>query len=161
MTKFFEYEDPKMAAHVEKIVGLAKDAEDNESVVTYDRTISAINNLEKPFAPMTAEDMNRRMALGDGAGKDHFSVAQHREEQNKIIKKYGDKASWDRDAGGVFHVTAEQISGVAQTIVDAKVKEQKNMGFFKRIKEALFFSEEAKKKRDMMKALKKAAKKGN
>ncbi len=162
MPKFFEYEDPNIAAHVEKIVGLAKDAEENETVVRdcQDRPAEyAINNREKPFAPMTSGDMNHRMALGDGAGKDHFVVAKHREEQKQSAEKY-ERMACDRDVGGTFHVSVRQMAKVAQTVVDEKVKEQKNMSFFKRMKEALSFSEEAKKKRAMMEALKKAAKKG-
>ena len=159
MPKFFEYEDPELAAHVERIVELARDAEENESVVPKDTTIHANNNLKKPFAPMTSEDIERRHALGAGGGKDHFVVAEHREEQEKFVEKY-ERLNCDRDVGGNFHVSAGQMSKVAQVVVDEKVKEQKNMGFFKRVAAAISFSQEAKEKRALMKDLKEAVKKG-
>lgn len=159
MPKFFEYEDPNIAAYVEKIVELAKDAEINESVVTYDRTISAINNREKPFGPMTKGDMDHRLALGESGGKGNFVVAKHRAEQKKLAEKY-ERMACDRDEGGTFHISAGQMSKVAQAVVDKRVKEQKDMSFFKRIKEAISLSKEAKDKRANMKTLKEAAKKG-
>ena len=161
MAKFFEYDDPGMAAHVDRIEGLAKDMEENETVVKSDPTIYANNNKDKPFAPMTGDDVSHRYSLGAGGGKDRFVVADHREEQKKIIEKYQSMSSWDREAGGVFHVSEAQISKVAQAVVDKKVKDNKSMGFFKRIKAAISFSEEAKKKRANMKALKEVVKKGH
>lgn len=162
MTRFFKYEDPELAAHVEKIVGLAKDLEENETIVRdFQKRPKeyTLNNRLKAFAPMTSDDLATRNALGESGGKGNFVVDKHRAEQKKKYEEY-DNMACDRDIDGTFHVSAGQMAKVAQAVVDVRVKEQKNMSFFERIKEAISLSEVAKKKRANLKALKEAAKKG-
>jgi hypothetical protein len=158
MPKFFEYDDPNMAAHVAKIVELAADAEMNESVCVSDKTIYANNNLEKPFAPITAEDVKHRYELGQGGGRDKFTVAEHRVEQQEFVDRY-ESLQADRDAGGNFHVSAAQTAKVARVVQEQENKKQEEMGYLKRIKAAISLSGEARMKRADAKMLKKSIEK--
>ncbi len=154
MPKYFKYEDPEMAAHVDKIIGAAIDAEENETIVTdWQKRPEeyAINNKDKPFKPMSNDDIEHRYTLAQGGGKDHFIVAKHREEQGKYMAKYEAMAA-DRDEAGNFHVSLAQTAKVAQVVKDEKIKEQQSLGFLQRIKAAISFSKEAKEKRAAIKA---------
>lgn len=158
MPKFFEYDDPIMAAHVAKIVGLAEDAEINESVCVSDKTIYANNNLEKPFAPMSKEDIVHRYELSQGGGKDEFVVAKHRAEQKIYVEKYESMAA-DRDAAGNFHVSAAQTAKVAKVVQEQEAKKQKDMGYLKRITAVISLSKKARMERADSKILKKSIEK--
>ena len=149
MPKFFEYSDPGMAEQVDKLVKIANIPSPD---VKSDPTIYVNNNKDKPFTPMTADDMNHRYALGDGGGKDHFVVAEYRKEQKELTDKR-DRLDCNRDAGGNFHVSIAQVAQVAKIVLE----ERKKMSYIDRIKEALSFSKKAREKREEMKAVKKVA----
>lgn len=158
MPKFFEYDDPNMAAHVAEMVECALLAEEHPSEVKSDKTIYANNNLEKPFAPITAEDVKHRYELGQGGGKDKFVVAQHRVDQQKFVDEYESMAA-DRDAGGNFHLSAAQTAKVAKVVQEQEEKKQKDMGYLKRITAAISLSKKAKIERADAKMLKKSIEK--
>jgi hypothetical protein len=158
MPKFFEYDDPDMAAHVGDMVNCAKDAEENESKCVSDKTIYANNNLEKPFAPMSEQDVVHRYDLSQGGGKDKFVVAKHREEQQKFADEY-ERMAADRDAGGNFHVSVAQTAKVAKVVQEQEEKKQKDMSYLQRIKAAISISKDAKEKRANSKMLKKSIEK--
>jgi len=154
MPKYFEYEDPEMAAHVDDMLAAAHDAEENETKVRdFQKRPEeyALNNREQAFKPMTSEDIQRRSYLSTGEGKDNFSVAEHRAEQEKYMEKYDSMAA-DRDSNGNFHISLAQTAKVAKVVKDEKVKEQVSMGFFKRLKAAVSFSKKARQKRAAVKA---------
>jgi len=147
--KYFEYNDPEMAAHIDNMVASAHDAEENETIARDCQNRPeeyAINNKDKPFQPMTADDVEKRYTLAQGGGKDHFVVAKHRAEQEKYMEEY-DRMACDRDAEGNFHVSVAQTAKVAKVVKGEKVKEQQSIGFLKRIKAAISFSKEAKLER--------------
>jgi hypothetical protein len=158
MPKFFEYDDPNMAAHVDEMVSCAKDAEENESKCVSDKTIYANNNLEKPFAPMSKEDVVHRHELSHGGGKDKFEVAKHREEQQAFVDEYESMKS-DRDVSGNFHMSAAQTAKVAKVVQEQECKKQESMGYLARIKAAISLSKDAKEKRSDAKMLKKSIEK--
>ena len=153
MVKYFEYADPTMAAHVEKIEAQAKDAEENETIVRHDPTIIyANNNRDKPFATMTSDDMIGRMNRGDGSGRDHFVVAKHRQEQKEFVDRY-ETMEDERDAGGNFTISENQTAKVAQVVKDELEKKTKTMSYFDRIKAAVSLSKKAKMEREEKKNL--------
>ena len=158
MPKFFEYDDPNMAAHVNDMVECDLQAEQKPSEVKSDKTIYANNNLEKPFAPITAEDVKHRYELGEGGGKARFVVAKHRAEQQKFVEEY-DRMAVDRDVGGNFHVSAAQTAKVAKVVQEQEEKKQKDMGYLKRITAAISLSKKARIERADAKILKKSIEK--
>ena len=161
MPKYFEYDDPEMEEHVGRIVELAKNIEEKETVALDHQGMPKeyiINNRDKPFNAMTIDDQMHRGSLAMGNGKDHFVVAKHREEQEKFVKKYESMAV-DRDAEGNFYVSLAQTAKVAQVVKDAEEKRQNNMGYLQRIKAAIFWSDEVKQKREKAKELKQVVEK--
>ena len=158
MPKFFEYDNPGIAAHVRDIAAKAKDAEDNPTVVKSDKTIYANNNLEKPFSPMSKNDVEHRHTLSQGGGKDNFVVAKHRAEQQRFVEEYENMKS-DRDISGNFYMSAAQTSKVAKVVQVEEKKKQKDMGYLQRITAAISLSKDAKEKRADSKILKKSIEK--
>ena len=149
MPKFFEYDNPGMAEEVNKLIEIANIPSPD---VKSDPTIYANNNRDKPFAFMTAGDMNHRYALGDGGGKDHFVVAKYRKGQKELADTR-DRLDCNRDDGGNFHVSIGQVAQVAKIVLE----ERKKMSYIDRIKEALSFSKKAREKRKEKKVVKKVA----
>ncbi len=158
MPKYFEYDDPNMAGHVDRMVDVAKDMEENESKCVSDKTIYANNNLEKPFKPMSKDDVEHRYTLSQGGGKDQFVVAKHRAEQKKCVEKY-EKMQSDRDASGNFNLSAAQTAKVAKVVQAGEDKKQKDMGYLKRITAAISLSKKARMERSDAKMLKKSIEK--
>ena len=158
MPKFFEYDNPGIAAHVRDIAAKAKDAEDNPTVVKSDKTIYANNNLEKPFSPMSKNDVEHRHTLSQGGGKDNFVVAKHRAEQQRFVKEYENMKS-DRDVSGNFPMSMAQTAKVAKVVQEQEQKKQKDIGYLKRIKAAISLSKKAKMERADAKMLKKSIEK--
>ena len=161
MPKYFVYDDPDMAAHVDKMLGYAKDAEDNETEVRdcQERPKEyEIHNRLKPFKPMSKDDLEHRYTLSQGGGKDKFQVAKHRAAQKKCVEKY-EKMKADRDAGGNFHLTAAQHAKVAKVVQAEEVKKQKDMGYLQRITAAISLSKKARMERADAKLLKKSIEK--
>ena len=161
MPKYFEYNDPEMAAHVGKMVESAKDAEKKETVVRdcQERPKEyAINNKDQPFAAISNNDVEHRHGLASGGGKDRFVVAKHREDQQKFVEKY-DRLASDRDEAGNFHISVAQAAKVAKVVQETDKNVQKSKGYLTRIKEAISLSKEAREARAEAKATKKAVQK--
>jgi len=156
MPKFFEYNDPEMEAHVARIAKAAKEAEEKETYVLDHQERPkeyAINNREKPFKPISEDDIEKRYNLAKGGGKDKFVVAKHREEQKRYVEEY-ERLACDRDAEGNFHVSVAQTAKIAKVVQEEEKKVQKNMGYLSRIKAAISLSKEAREARAEKKELK-------
>jgi len=162
MPKYFVYDDPEMAAHVNNMVSKAKDAEKNETKVRdcQERPKEyVVNNREKPFDPISKDDIEHRYTLSQGGGKDKFTVAKHRaEQQNKFVEKY-ERLAADRDGMGNFYMSAAQTAKVAKVVREQAVKKQKEMGYLKRIAAAISLSKKAKWREMMSNCLKRVLKK--
>ena len=161
MPKFFEYDDPEMASHVDKMLGCAKDAEENETVVRdcQERPKEYVNNnREKPFKPISKADIEHRYTLSQGGGKDGHNVNAHRKEQQAFVDKY-ESMQADRDSHGNFHVSAAHTAKVAKVVQEQEIKKQQDMGYLKRIAAAISLSKKARMERADAKMLKKSIEK--
>ena len=160
MPKFFEYDDPELQAHVDKIISIAFDMEqDEDRVIARDPIIYPNNNRDKPFPKITEDDIERRFTLAAGGGKDKFVVAKHREEQKAWLEEYF-AMQRDRDGSGNFEISHAQTAKIAQIVKAGKDGELDRAGFFAKIKAAVSLSKEARREREKMKVLKKAIKEG-